>query len=65
MEIMSRLQKSFRERGRNVKRELEETDGLAHGRFEVERFDVLPVLFEEGDKEVDAYQEVSQVEKGN
>ena len=52
---MSRLQKSFRERGRNIKRELEETDGLAHGRFEVERFDVLPVLFEEGDEEVNAY----------
>ena len=34
---------------------LEETDGLAHGRFKVEGFDVLPVLLEEGDEEVDTY----------
>lgn len=33
---------------------LEETDGLAHGRLDVKRLDVLPVLLEEGDEEVDA-----------
>lgn len=33
---------------------LVEADRLAHGAFDVERLDVLPVLFEEGDEEVDA-----------
>lgn len=33
---------------------LVQADGLAHGAFDVERLDVLPVLFEEGDEEVDA-----------
>ena len=33
---------------------LVETDGLAHGRLDVERLDVLPVLLEQGDEEVDA-----------
>jgi hypothetical protein len=32
---------------------LEETDGLAHRRLQVERLDVLPVLLEQRDKEVD------------
>lgn len=40
---------------------LEETDGLAHGRLDVERLDVLPVLLEEGDEEVDAYRETGQI----
>ena len=39
----------------NVKR-LVETDGLAHGRLDVKRLDVLPVLLEERHKEVDAYE---------
>lgn len=34
---------------------LEETDGLAHRRLQVERLDVLPVLFEERNEEIDAY----------
>lgn len=33
---------------------LEETDGLAHRRLNVERLDVLPVLLEQRDEEVDA-----------
>ena len=33
-----------------------ETDGLAHRRLDVERLDVLPVLLEQGDEEVDAYE---------
>lgn len=33
---------------------LEETHGLAHGRLDVQRLDVLPVLLEQGDEEVDA-----------
>ena len=32
---------------------LEETDGLAHGGLDVKGLDVLPVLLEQGDKEVD------------
>lgn len=36
--------------------ELEQTDGLAHRRLDVERLDVLPVLLEKGDEEVDAYE---------
>ena len=35
---------------------LVETDGLAHGRLDVKRLDVLPVLLEERHKEVDAYE---------
>lgn len=34
---------------------LVKADGLAHGTFDVERLDVLPVLFEEGDEEVDTW----------
>lgn len=34
---------------------LEETNRLAHRRLQVERLDVLPVLFEERNEEVDAY----------
>ena len=37
----------------NVKR-LVETDGLAHGRLDMQRLDVLPVLLKERDEEVDA-----------
>jgi hypothetical protein len=33
---------------------LEETDGLAHRRLQVERLDVLPVLLKQRDEEVDA-----------
>ena len=32
---------------------LEQADGLAHGRLDVQRLDVLPVLLEERDEEVD------------
>ena len=39
----------------NTEKELEQTDRLAHRRFNVQRFDVLPVLFQKGDEEVDAY----------
>ena len=38
-----------------VVRRLEETDGLAHRRLQVERLDVLPVLLEQRDQEVDTY----------
>ena len=34
----------------------EETDGLAHRRLDVKGLDVLPVLLEQGDEEVDAYE---------
>lgn len=34
---------------------LEETDGFAHRRLDVQGLDVLPVLLQEGDEEVDAY----------
>ena len=37
-----------------VKVRLEETDGLAHRRLDVQRLDILPVLLEQGDEEVDA-----------
>ena len=39
---------------KNMKKKLEQADGLAHGAFDVEGFNVLPVLFEERNKEVDA-----------
>lgn len=38
---------------------LEETEGLAHSRLEVERLDVLPVLLEQRDQEVDGQHDVS------
>lgn len=38
----------------NKPRRLEETDGLAHRRLDVERLDVLPVLLKKRDEEVDA-----------
>ena len=41
-----------------IQSRLEETDGLAHGRLDVKRLDVLPVLLEEGDEEVDAFWEI-------
>ena len=34
---------------------LEETDRLAHRRLDVQRLDVLPVLLEQRDEEVDAW----------
>jgi len=37
-----------------VKPQLVEANGLAHGRFDVQRLDVLPVLLEQGDEEVNA-----------
>jgi hypothetical protein len=37
-----------------------ETDRLAHGRFQVKRLDVLPVLFQQRDEEVDAQHGVGQ-----
>jgi len=39
---------------------LEQADGLAHRRFDVERLDVLPVLFEERDEEVNAQHHVRE-----
>ena len=33
---------------------LVKTDRLAHGRLDVERLNVLPILLEKGDKEFDA-----------
>lgn len=37
-----------------VESDLVQADGLAHSAFNVERLDVLPVLFEEGDEEINA-----------
>jgi hypothetical protein len=39
---------------KNKHSNLEDTDGLAHGRLDVEGLDILPVLLEQGDEEVDA-----------
>jgi len=39
---------------------LEETNGLAHSRFDVKRLDILPVLLEEGDEEVDAQHDIGE-----
>jgi len=39
---------------------LEETHGLTHGRFEVKGLDVLPVLLQEGDKEVDTQHDIGE-----
>jgi len=39
---------------------LEQTDGLAHRRLEVERLDVLPVLLKKRNKEVDAQHSVRE-----
>jgi hypothetical protein len=38
----------------------EEAKGFAHRRFDVQGLDVLPVLFQEGNEEVDAYEEKTQ-----
>jgi len=43
-----------------MERGLEETDGLAHRRLDVQRLDVLPVLLQEGHEEVDAKHDVSE-----
>jgi hypothetical protein len=40
---------------------LVQTLRLAHGRLEVERLDVLPVLLEKGDKEVDSQHDVGNL----
>ena len=40
---------------RKQERRLVQTDGLAHGGFYVQRFDVLPVLLEQRHEEVDAW----------
>jgi hypothetical protein len=40
---------------RHLGAELEQANWLAHGGLDMEGLDVLPVLLEEGDKEVDAY----------
>jgi len=43
-----------------AKNRLVETDGLAHCCLQVEGLDVLPILFEEGDEEVDGQHDVRQ-----
>ena len=44
-----------RQVAKNDIKRLEQTDGLAHGRLDVQRLDVLPVLLEQRNEEVDAY----------
>lgn len=39
---------------------LEQADGLAHGRLDVEGLDVLPVLLQQGDEEVDGQHDVGE-----
>jgi len=39
---------------------LEDSEGLAHSRLDVERLDVLPVLLEEGDQEVNTEHDVGK-----
>jgi len=39
---------------KKYEKKLEQADRLAHGAFDVEGFNVLPVLFKERNKEVDA-----------
>jgi len=47
-----------KQKGKENERSSEETNGLAHRRFEVERLYVLPVLLEEGNEEVDAEHDI-------